>query len=411
MWFGEKHLFSVLLLALGGASAGLCRYTVRDIGFVDLQGADYGLRLHASLELVQSRSEVLSGLDLERDSNLRFEHVIDEGPPRWGLTREGGEELLLGGLDTEAEDLGLSDVVGRVLSGRHLTELSRGALDSFAFALVIEGTSAEENRAVHALVEEAAERFELVVDQLPRPIPWPLRIVKVEASERPGEQVLLWALALDDLADDEVAMALVYGRGKLAGPVLRGENIELRELLEQLVLIGESCECDTSRAWTEEPRLPLRWDDQQRASAVAELGFDPDSPMVMGEVLRILSRGPRSEAERPLDRIESLLFGYHETDLVADALVPARGGVPNADGTPRDHERGSPRVVGAGEGDWGFADEISTVQEAERSEPQEFQKSVERRVSFLVIAGAALGGLLLLLLAVLGALLLRGRRG
>jgi len=350
-------------IALVGLCIPICRYTVRDLGFVDMRGADHVLRLHATAELQRTAAEALAAFDPEATSNVRFEATTTTGAVRWSLLREGRPELFLHVTDTDGGDLGADlgawAALDRALGSKTLERLSADTLDTFAFALVVEGSSKRANRALHALVVEAEERLMSVADQLPRRIEWPLRTVVIESDARETERVLLWALGLGpgELAPDAGALALVYGRGKLAGPVLSGDRLELREVLEQLVLIGESCECETQRAWTDEPRLPLRWADSQRAAAVASLGFDPDSPMVKGEVARILARGPRELEERPQAGIESLLFGYQETDLVRDALAAPRGGEVIASAAPPDERRSAVSVVGAGDGDWGFADD------------------------------------------------------
>jgi hypothetical protein len=89
-------------------------------------------------------------------------------------------------------------------------------------------------------------------------------------------------------------LAVVYGRGRLAGRLMVGDTIQLRETLAQLALVGESCECETDRAWFEERTVPLPWNSQARQQAAPNLGFDPDSPLVQAEMVRIISQGKSS---------------------------------------------------------------------------------------------------------------------
>jgi hypothetical protein len=384
-----------------------CRYTVRDLGFVDLSGPDYLLRLHADDE-----SDRTPAADFEAESNLRFERVAATDGPRWSLVREGRPDLLLSGIETSLGDMGAAAALEHVLGSAVLTRISSDALDTFAFALIVEGSERGDNEALHDLVAEAEQRLDSVADQLPRRIDWPLRTIVVKAGDREQEAVLLWALGLDqeEFGPTDSAIALVYGRGKLAGPVLVGEELELREVLAQLVLIGESCECETNRAWADEPRLPLRWTDKQRAAASAALGFDPDSPMVKGEVARILARGPKDIVDRPRDSIEALLFGYQETDLGRDALAAARGGTPDAPASPVPERADDLRVVEAGEGDWGFADDGAvelTPAGPGQGEVPPSRPALKPSFSTLVLLGCAFA----LVLAVLGGiiLLIRGR--
>jgi len=409
----RSHLALGFLL-MASAGTAVCRYTVRDIGFVDLSGPDYALRLHATEEAQFAASEALAVFDPEGESNLRFERLPSEDATRWSIISDSRPEFFLEGLDVDADDLGAASAFERVLGSQVLTGLSDETLATFAFAIIVEGTDDEANGALHELVAEARERLADVEDQLPRQIDWPLRTVVVESGERHAEDVLLWALGLtpDDLGADQNALALVYGRGKLAGPVLSGVELQLREVLEQLVLIGESCECDTNRAWTDEPRVPLRWTDAQRAAAVASLGFEPDSPMVMGEVARILARGSRNLEQRKSQGIDSLLFGYQETSLALNTLAAARGGSSNPIATPIRERSSGLRVMDAGEGDWAFADDGQDG-ELQGPPPAPGQDAAEDgggpTPSVALGPILMLGGTLLILLFALGAAFILGR--
>jgi hypothetical protein len=97
-------------------------------------------------------------------------------------------------------------------------------------------------------------------------------------------------------------LAVVYGRGRLAGRLMVGDAIQLRETLAQLALVGESCECETDRAWFEERTLPLPWNPQARQQAAPTLGFDPDSPLVQAEMVRIISQGKSSRRKPQNDQ-------------------------------------------------------------------------------------------------------------
>lgn len=337
---------------LGAACALVCRYTVRDIGFVDLAGPQYQL-----VEVLpgppSAGAEDFSGVDA---GNLRWgrrdaSHTPND-PLVKALRRSGQERgfvlwradlqpLVLAAQDKQAA---LEEVQGTAA----LEQLSREALASFVLAVVVESGHPSLDQAAHGVLDEALKLFDGLQAQLPREVPWPLRRVRIPRSERRQERVLLWSLGLaQDL--DEPALALVYGRGKLAGAVLQGALLERDEVLAQLVLVGESCECETPRDWVGEPRLPLAWSADQRASAVSALGFDPESPLVRAEVARILTKpeGQRRSADTSL---AGLLFGYRESALVGEN-VP--GPEPDSGST-----RGAaPAWVDGDEGDWGFADQ------------------------------------------------------
>jgi hypothetical protein len=203
---------------------------------------------------------------------------------------------------------------------------------------------------------------------LPRPIAFPVRTVRLSLGQRAADPVWLWSLGLEAVAPDDQAaasepvIAVMYGRGRLAGPVMTGSAIEVRETLAQLALVGESCECETDRKWLDERVIPYRWAVNDRELAAQRLGFDPESPLVRAEMVRIVSQGvgagrskksmTGSDAEAGSeveggsgDAIERLLLGYNESSVAAyredglSAMTAESDIVPSNDSTGTIGER------------------------------------------------------------------------
>ncbi|MCP3920435.1 MAG: hypothetical protein GY711_33320 [bacterium] len=328
-----------IALTLGG----LCRYTVRDIGFIDLSGPGY--------ELVLAAPEGDDGWDARllaevRDGNVALVREEAAGSV-WWLRRSSDADTALRLGDAGMEPAAALDAARR---SPLRDEISSLALSTFAFVIVVEGTDPALDKACDAAIEEAKTGLRAIESQLPRPIHLPLVERRIARSARRAERVLLWSLGLDGQTPDPVVCVL-YGRGKLAGEPIDRADLARGELLAQLALVGETCECDTSRDWAAEAVIAHAWPERQRRSAWDALGFDPESPMVKAEVTRILARGPGAERKdgRP-DSIEALVFGYREAQLTADAPAP------RTDGAPLGGERARPeiQIVDAGEGDWGF---------------------------------------------------------
>lgn len=345
------------LLGAAALAAPLCRYTVRDIGFVDLHGPRYRLELEGDPEL--EPDDALRAL--ARDSNVAFVHRREGAGGAWSLVDEDGRRLRLG--DAPLDELASSPLRDRI----------RGeALDTFAFVVLVTTGDEADDAAARSAVSEAEDALRRIEAQLPRPIPWPLVRVEVAPAERAVERVLLWGLGLEP-ADEprSPAAAVVYGRGKLAGPVLAGTELTPSALAAQLALVGESCECDAPRDWVNERSIPLTWGEAERDAAAAELSFDPESPMVQAEVVRILARGELVGAPAPgAHELGTLVFGYEERGL--GDTEPVGADVEGAD----DARASGVRLVGAGDGDWSFDEPASAPAEDGESAPEGADRDV-----------------------------------
>jgi len=405
-----------LLALCGSALVALpCRYTVRDIGFVELAGPVWQL---THVEGLDSSLGELERAALEQalaGSNVRFaptrEALADEGT--WLLLGAGRAPLPL---DTRELTAAHTLALGSPLRSRFAEQ----ALDSFAFLLLVEGTELAANERAWTALEEARTGLSALAPQLPRAIEVPLRSLRVEWGEREAERVLLWSMGVD-LEDERPAALVLYGRGVRAGAPLVGDAITSARVLDWLALIGESCECDTERDWSAEPAFPLAWGRQDNQDVSAALGFDPESPWVQREVASILQRGawtkpPGSGAQALEQDALAAVLGFRVGELAGTGQEPT--GLPHHD----DPESGALLVRGEGSGDWDFADEPRVVTPgAGRADELAWPASAERseRVSdlptqespSLVRVSLALGALALLSLggAVLVALT-RARR-
>ncbi|KAA3608636.1 MAG: hypothetical protein DWQ01_11060 [Planctomycetota bacterium] len=362
-----KFFCAALALGLSLSGGWLCRYTIRDLGFVDLRGPVH------RLVVPQSGDEALPA-DFEtklseglRFSNLKFEFRApeEEGDRTPFLILEHGTRVPLAVPEREVDSL-----LQAALRSPIRNRLVEQSLDSFAFLLFLPGEDSKQVAEARHQVDQALERLEEWKSQLPRPIQRPIRKLEIPPEQRSQERVLLASLGLNPEPTANSALAVVYGRGKLAGPALEGKAIQSREVLTQLVLVGESCECDTDRDWLGTQQIPMLWPPEQRRRAWQVLGFDPESPMVKAEVARILAH----DRERPKDgkaadrSWESLLFGYRETtvDRVSSpgAETSATSSEPSSLPVPLE-------ITEAGEGDWDFEDDEAETEPAGVESEQE----------------------------------------
>ena len=381
----------VALACLGvGTVSVLCRYTVRDIGFVDLRPDEYVLTWVESAAgsggAALSQEVSTLGAVLCQDSNLRVMGLNAEttGDGRWlELLRAAGLDsawfltgadrppLRVPGHATGDPEEQLRAAVDWALDSPLREAWRHQALTTFASLWVFEGEDPQANAAALAEVEAAVGALRRLAPSLPRPLQHPARVRRISVAEQEATPVSLWSMGLSD-PQQRPAVAVLYGRAKLAGEVLVGESIRETELVTQLALVGSSCECDTDRQWLSEPSLPLRWAPSMQRMAADSLGFDPQSPLVVAEVQRILAQvqtGQRGSGS--VGGVAALLLGYSESSLVEGAAsVPAET-------LEAEEPTGAPSslrpVVGD---DWSFEDPSTDSPSSSRSWASNLQVSV-----------------------------------
>lgn len=313
----------VLAPGIGAA----CDYTVRDIGFVEFGSLKYSMMVVGpeAAQYTQAESSVLNDwnvslVTVSSENQAALPTAIQEALERnerpWSIWLvDGSRRCLRLASATSFDDLPtLEAVVEKYLNTPRAQELAREAVGSFAQVVLFEVETDP-----HATVAQAtAATLSKLEPMLPRPISQPARVMIIPRIERMQERVLAWALGGDEMGLAEPVMAVIYGRGRLAGPALRGDEIVLENSVGQMALIGESCECETDRSWLEERTVPMRWDVELARQAAQTLGFDPDNGQVQAEIKKVIARGrANSRPDTAGDQIERIVAGYFESGLAS----------------------------------------------------------------------------------------------
>jgi hypothetical protein len=288
-----------------------CRYNVRDVGFVDLGTEPYELYCFIRGTTPSEDAALLRDLPAARlrDCPVRVE-VLDidrqrDHPALRHRTAEFAEADTLAVLvspDGQALPFRLSEpgrsfrdtlstVLATIVTSPLREELVRAAADAFGVVLLLEGEEADQNTRARQAIAEAIAETAGQMKGLPKAIANPPVVRSLARSAFAQEKVLLWSLGLDAAATTEPRAAVIYGRARWIGPLMKGEEITSRNLSRILSFIGADCECGLDIAWTLGTRLPVRWDEGLQAGLVKSLGFDPENPLVKLEVGRIVDRG------------------------------------------------------------------------------------------------------------------------
>lgn len=354
----QRGSWCAVAVLLVTTCAYACRYTVRELGFVNLEGTPWTL---VYLSSDPSFTSPVLGNDVNVHSII-VDPTTDPNHPAV-LRSDATTTAVLMGPTGRTLALHSDDPFHEAIESPLRTRLAAEALDTFAFLLLKLGNDELENNHARRVAAGARAKLDALAPHLPRPVAHPLRVIELTPDDAAKEHVLLWSLGIDQSFDAEIA--IVYGRGRRAGEPISGAFDET-ELTTQLALVGESCECETDRAWLKEPTAPMRWPEASAYAAPEALGFDPASPMVHAEVRRILARGDfgvgraaNSTGNRPKD-LSEIVFGYTEITL-EDRLPETQPTTPPPPSTPHP----GPNVeLRRGDG-WGFekpAEEPSEVQ-------------------------------------------------
>ncbi len=327
-----------VLAALFCESTSACKYTVRDVAFVDMDGSWYELVLLLDDETPTDITKVIKATAIEglAESNVQFSvvdidnnatqtqlallrsHEIDRFPAAVLVAPDGrSKQISLPDLKSE-QSVALRNTIQSLVSSALRESLLEKLVDLHSAVLIIESDDSKQNERALAMVEDAIERVEATLPDLPKPIEVPPQVWAVDKEEAQREEILLWSLGVDVSASDVPQIALVFGRGRNLGQVIKLSEDAERELLHALAVAGLDCECELDRSWMQSPMFPHVWTVAHETQAAKSLGFDPGHPLVKVEMSRILSRGPSSTNLGTRNSPDALLPGLQIIDLNFD---------------------------------------------------------------------------------------------
>lgn len=294
-----------------------CRYSVRDIAFVNFETDNWHLYCCVGDD---TPSEVVSVLRQSAyasliDSNIEVEMVNLDSSPEHPVTRyvagwavESSPVALLVARDGRSMLVQIPEtgayfaanvwaVFEGVVSSPVRKSIRESIIDSYAVVLLVEGPDIDENERARKETDKAIGLITELMPRMAKPVEGPPQLVTVPYDSREQERVLLWSLGVLGNEPDAASIVLLHGRGRRIGPVIRGERIAADILLGMLSVVGADCECGLDLTWSYGPMIPMAWGHDDRRYAAKTLGFDPESPIVKVEVSQILARGSLTEAQ------------------------------------------------------------------------------------------------------------------
>ena len=329
-----------------------CKYNVRDVGFVDFGSAPYRLYCYIQDKTPEDLASTFKQISYAAllDSNVKTEmiNVDQQKKPDamryfkfWEIKSFPGAVLVSPNGQSLVVPISVADkpfketvweAMDSVLMSPKRDEILEHVVGAYCVVLLIEGKEAAENKRVREVVTGAIDVIAGAMDQLPKPVERPPHLLVLSREQLSREKVLLWSLGLIAGEIAEPHVAVLYGRARQIGPILKGKEITRAALLNLLSVIGASCECGLDRRWMMGTMLPVAWGQKVQALAAKSLGFDPESPMVKAEISRIMAVGrpPGVQAGGSVGPLEVTLFGYSEQvvefedESAVDTVSPAQ---------------------------------------------------------------------------------------
>ena len=309
----------VLLYSLSTASVTVaCKYSVRDLAFVDIHDSEWVLMAVQSPDTSKPQSDewhtTITGA-LE-NTNVRCQWLAptssDAATVRQLFT-DHSQPLLLAvrgpdGVTTplwpkhlKAQEpsaaVAMQSALSHLIESPSRDEVLNETVTALCVLLIVDGSDTSDARreSIHRTVRTAADQVATRSWALDKATQRGPQVVVVSAEERARERWLLWSIGLDANATDS-AVAVIYGAGRCLGETVYGDEIDEERLVRLASVCGRDCECDLDRRWLYGRQMLLRWGERRAILAESHLDFDPQSAMVIAETNAILSR---ATARRP----------------------------------------------------------------------------------------------------------------
>ncbi len=307
-----------------------CRYTVREIGFSDIGLKTYRLIFFTDSHTPEEQELTIFNYSkmLLRDSNVGLEIInVDKNKssdalrfltihnihsfPSAVFVSPGGESILCpykyAGQSLASSSLFLLETL---VSSKLREEIVNKIIRTYCVILIIEGTDVTENKRVKDAAREAVKTISGYLNQMPKAVNEEPEIMVIPYNKTDEEKMLLFGLGITGKNKDVAHLAILYGRGRLAGPILTGDLIKTRRIYNLLTLVGADCECGIDNSWIIGETIPLRWGPSEQAELINHLGFDVENPFVKTEMSQIISLKPI--VGNPINPLEENLLGFVE---------------------------------------------------------------------------------------------------
>jgi hypothetical protein len=173
-------------------------------------------------------------------------------------------------------------------------------IKTYGVILIIEGAAHPENERIRKIGKQAIDAIESQMKLMPKSIEHPPELIVLNRIAFQKEELLLWSLGLESQNIRDTYAAVIYGKVRWIGPLLKGGEINEKSLANILSIVGQDCECGLDMRVMQGTRLPVKWDEKTQSRLVKHLGFDPENPVIKLEMNRIIRKGLASSPGAPI---------------------------------------------------------------------------------------------------------------
>ena len=319
-----------------------CKYTVRDVAFVEMGHSQYRLYLYVDNDtnseytdlLQNSAQRVLQATNVHLDFVTVDQNASDESlsylramdietfPSAVLVSPKGKAKLINLPPASERRPESIQQAIKSIVQSPKRKEILTKLPNAHSIVLIIESEDETQNQLAKTMAEKAIKRILATYPDLPKAIDGPPLLMSMSLEEAQRESLFLWSLGVDVEASDQTQIAMIFGRGRNLGPVVKVKDVDQQDLIRTLAIVGLDCECELDRSWMQAPMIPHVWAESDESLAAKALGFDPGHPLVKVEISRILSRGPSSQEGIQLSTDDILLPGLQIIELNFDDEDP-----------------------------------------------------------------------------------------
>ena len=300
-----------------------CRYTIREIGYSDIGSEPHYLYIFTNSETSEKEISSIHNLShsILNETNVKLK-LFDADKEKYNIKSfpsgvfvfPGGEYMIFS-LKQAGRSLYESVwmLLDNLVTSTCRKTIKAKLLQAYCVVLVVEGDNRQQNENVLLETKKAVREITRMLDQMPKVVDSPPAVVVLPRKDIPDERLLLTSLGITEKETGMPSVAILYGRGRIMGPVLQGDLIS-RDIIHNLLsIVGADCECGLDHSWILGRMIPLRWESSVQNELAKNLGFDIENPMVRSEMSQILSL--KQAHVKSLDPMGSSLLGYSEGEL------------------------------------------------------------------------------------------------